>query len=87
MAAKKATVGGKRRTRPKAAVDPDSCSGCEICIALCPRSGIVKIPGPLFATVNTVCEVDRDRCTGCALCARSCPWEAITMVHPSPERG
>jgi heterodisulfide reductase subunit A len=55
-------------------VDEDKCSGCQVCISICPYSAI---------TMN-----DRDRaevnpalCKGCGTCTSTCPSGAITSQH------
>ncbi|MFC2047616.1 DUF362 domain-containing protein [Chloroflexota bacterium] len=65
-----------------AEVDPDACTGCEICIDRC-QVGAVFVDG-------TVATVNLDRCIGCGLCMTGCPDEAIhlkrrtdaELVHP-----
>ncbi len=60
-----------------ARVDPDECTGCEICIDRCQMNAI---------TVDDVAEVDLDRCIGCGLCAVACPTEAIRMYRKDKEK-
>ncbi|MCK4279792.1 MAG: 4Fe-4S binding protein, partial [Candidatus Thorarchaeota archaeon] len=55
-------------------VDEDKCSGCTVCISICPYNAI---------TMN-----DRDRaevnpalCKGCGTCTSTCPSGAITSQH------
>ena len=71
-----------KKGRPKAVINPDSCSGCEVCIAVCPVDCIDKLPGPELPSLNATCVIDQPRCIGCFLCEKICPWEAITMVPP-----
>jgi len=71
-----------RKPRPKAVIDPSGCTGCEVCIEVCPVDCIAKIPGPEYSLIDSYCVVDLDRCTGCTICARECPWETIGMVYP-----
>ncbi len=53
--------------------DPNTCTGCEICINRC-QVGAVSIDGAV-ATVNL------DRCIGCGLCVTGCPDEAIHLLR------
>ena len=74
-----------KKPRPKAIIDTDGCTGCEVCMVVCPVDCISKVPGPIYSSVNPVCLVDEDTCTGCTICARECPWETIWMVYPDEE--
>ena len=71
-----------KKPRPKAIVDVDGCTGCEVCMDFCPVDCILKLPGEEFSIVHSICVVDEERCTGCTICARECPWETIAMVYP-----
>lgn len=73
-----------RKGRPKAIINPDSCTGCEACIAVCPVDCIDKVPGPHPGQpgFQATCLIDQPKCIGCWLCEKICPWEAITMVPP-----
>ncbi len=71
-----------RKGRPKAVINPDSCTGCEVCVAVCPVPCIDKQAGPDYPGLNAVCIIDQPRCIGCFLCEKICPWDAITMVPP-----
>ncbi len=71
-----------RKGLPKALINPDSCTGCEVCIVVCPVDCIDKLPGPEYVGLNPTCIVDQPKCIGCWLCEKVCPWDAITMVPP-----
>lgn len=64
-------------------VERDRCSGCEVCMVVCPVDCIVLLPDP-ESLCNPTCEVLADECIGCKICARDCPWEAISMVPYRP---
>jgi len=49
----------------------DKCSGCSICITLCPE-GCIKINPK-----TKKAEVDYDYCKGCLICLNECPFKAI----------
>ena len=53
-------------------LDPERCSGCGICLEVCPRSVLGHSNG-------TVAIVDRDACMECGACARNCPTGAVTV--------
>lgn len=80
----------KKKSKIIAVVHEEGCTGCEVCIEVCPVDCMYKVPGPEFATahanelVNAVVWVDTEICIGCKLCAKYCPWEVIDMV-PRPE--
>jgi len=63
-----------------AVVDQGRCSGCEVCIVVCPVDCIALLPDPDLRGVNPVAEVIEEDCIGCKICASDCPWDAITMV-------
>lgn len=60
-----------------AAIDQESCSGCEICIDRCQMDAII-LNDAGTATINL------DRCIGCGLCVTTCPASSISLV-PKPE--
>jgi MinD superfamily P-loop ATPase len=62
----------------KAVIDPDRCTGCLRCVALC-RFGAIEPDGK----VVSISEVS---CDGCRLCARLCPEGAIRMVQQCDSR-
>jgi len=50
-------------------VNPDICTGCGICIDLCPMGAIILVNGAAF--------IDSGQCNNCRLCESECPLEAI----------
>ena len=67
---------GRRRGRGAAfaEINDKKCSGCGICIELCPYNAIRK-------DEFGVSRADASLCGGCGVCAASCPERAITMHH------
>ena len=72
-----------RKKQPKqlAVIDQNGCTGCEMCIVVCPVDCIELVPGPEHFDLRKLVEVDLDRCIGCTLCAQYCPWETIYMLE------
>lgn len=52
-------------------VDEDRCSGCHICIAMCPYSAIS------FNEEKQVASINEAMCKGCGVCVGTCPSHAI----------
>lgn len=60
--------------RPEVAVvDPDNCSGCELCFVDCPYAAITMVPHPERRAGHLLARVDPDLCVGCGICAGACP--------------
>ena len=52
--------------------DSEKCTGCGMCITVCPRS--------VFARSNGKVEVvERDACIECGGCQKNCPHGALTV--------
>jgi len=62
--------GGKTGTMV-AKVDSENCTGCGICVDICPAEAI--------SLENDLAVVDEQTCTACGLCVDECPNEAIAM--------
>ena len=54
-----------------AVIDEESCSGCKICLGLCPFNAIV------FDDTKKVSRVNDALCKGCGVCVAACPSGAI----------
>jgi len=72
---------GKYFTHPSnflPVVDPDSCTGCGICVDSCHIHAVALHDTADSAQVFTM---DREKCIGCGVCASACPEDAVTMAR------
>ena len=56
-------------TAPKPVVDPNLCTGCQKCVAVCPVDAIEM--------KNHKAVIIKEKCTNCRICITSCPVSAI----------
>ena len=63
-----------------AVVDDRRCSGCKVCISLCPYTAIG------FIEKDNVARVNEALCSGCGACAAGCPSDAIKARHFTDEQ-
>ena len=61
--------------------DQDSCTGCSLCLQVCPR-GCWSIPGG-----QEQADYIPGSCIACGACVLQCPAEAITLTSGPPARG
>lgn len=61
------------------AIDKDRCSGCRICVELCPYAAIT------FNQELGVAEINQVLCKGCGVCASACPTGACSTRNFSDE--
>lgn len=54
-------------------LDVERCTGCGICVEVCPHS-------VFFIKDSKAAIVDRDACMECGACALNCPFEAIAVI-------
>jgi Pyruvate/2-oxoacid:ferredoxin oxidoreductase delta subunit len=73
-----ALVKGASKAKIKARIDLSACTGCEVCIAVCPVPTCIEKFGDNPSNFGVW--VNYDICIGCQLCAKDCPWETIKMV-------
>ena len=63
-----------------AVVNEELCSGCKVCLALCPYNAIT------FDEEKKVTEISDILCKGCGVCVAACPAGAITGRHFTDEQ-
>ena len=72
-----------KKPRPKAWIDQDGCSGCMVCMDVCPVNCIYPVGEETYPEFRyRVMWVDAETCTGCNICYQDCPWECIYMLLP-----
>jgi len=59
--------------------DGDTCKGCELCRAYCPK-GLIVMSSHINNKGYSPAAIERqDECTGCKSCALVCPDGAISI--------
>jgi len=58
-------------------VDEDKCSGCGICVMVCPYEAPHLIEKEVDGEMDRFSEVDPSKCMGCGTCVAACPLGAI----------
>jgi len=64
--------GIKKGREIAASIDKESCTGCGVCVEVCPMGAIHITHGKA--------QVNRDVCTGCGACIAECPMDAIRLT-------
>ncbi len=74
------------RTTAVVAIDPDACTGCEICVEDCPYLALEMRARPDDPAGGRLAVVDPSACVGCGICVGSCAFGAMELPgHASPE--
>lgn len=69
----------------KAAINPETCIGCNLCHTVCDDAAYQAIALPEAGSGSHVPVILEQACVGCNLCSYVCPVkECITMVDVSP---
>jgi heterodisulfide reductase subunit A len=63
-----------------AVINERICSGCQLCLAICPYSAIS------FDEEKEACRVNEALCKGCGACVSGCPSDAIALSHFTNEQ-
>jgi NAD-dependent dihydropyrimidine dehydrogenase PreA subunit len=53
-------------------LDEGKCTGCGMCLSVCPQSVLSKKNGKVEV-------MNRDACMECGACSRNCPTQALTV--------
>ncbi len=53
-------------------LDREKCTGCGMCLSVCPRSVLLRSNGTVEIT-------ERDACIECGACQRNCPHGALAV--------
>ncbi|MDD5326207.1 MAG: ferredoxin family protein [Phycisphaerae bacterium] len=64
----------------KIVINIERCKGCGLCVAVCPKGGIV-ISKQSNKSGYFPAEKNNSACTGCASCAIICPEAAIEVYR------
>ncbi len=62
-----------------AVVDEDRCSGCGVCVSICPYGAMQRQPNGKAKCIEALCE-------GCGTCAAACPSNNIEMRNYKDEQ-
>jgi fumarate reductase flavoprotein subunit/NADH-quinone oxidoreductase subunit F len=60
-------------------INPDTCTGCEKCISVCPKDAILGKKGYIHM-------IDPIDCTGCGACADVCEEGSIVVTEGKPPK-
>jgi len=62
----------------------DNCTGCGICVDLCPVEAISLVPAgdASYSKLKKAC-INQEICLGCGICKRVCPSDGIQLVRRS----
>ena len=73
----------------KLILDRDKCTGCGVCITVCPKEAIRR--GPVGATDKELSDVpvalvDENKCSFCGVCVHLCPFGALELrINDEPK--
>ena len=64
-----------RRRHEVITIDPDACTGCELCVVDCPYKALTMVD----VGDRSIAEVDAEACVACGICIGSCVFDAIDL--------
>lgn len=70
-----------KKPLPGIDVKPQMCTGCEICVKVCPHDVLHMVAAPEKVEGALAAVEDINKCTTCMLCELNCPHFAI-FVEP-----
>ena len=81
---KEPTANQKTSTKPSRVeaiiIKHEWCKGCELCIDVCPRPGVLAVSSEVSSKgYPRIVIADLTLCTGCGMCELMCPDIAITI--------
>jgi Pyruvate/2-oxoacid:ferredoxin oxidoreductase delta subunit len=68
------------KSRFRAVMDDDMCTGCEECVGRCFFDAITM--SKAAKSKDTKAIIDTNKCFGCGLCVVACDFDALSMVLP-----
>lgn len=57
---------------PLPSIDPTRCTGCHVCVDICPTGALAQTAGKAYLAYP-------ERCTYCTACEDQCPEDAIAL--------
>jgi ferredoxin len=83
------------KEEPVIEIDPEACTGCELCVVDCPYLALTMVPsgGPADSTNgddsegearDQIAVVDPEACVSCGICVGSCAFGAIDLPGVEP---
>lgn len=64
-------------------LDKTKCSGCGICVKVCPRDAIDFKPVSLLdnkENISSFIDIDENKCQYCRICTKHCPFGAFNTL-------
>jgi formate hydrogenlyase subunit 6/NADH:ubiquinone oxidoreductase subunit I len=62
-------------------LEPDKCTGCQLCMRNCPTRCIEMVDGPKLRKDKPIKnpKVEKSQCVGCGTCMSNCKFDALKM--------